>query len=79
MNANRGPNGVADRKSGRSVGDGMPRWVKIFGIVTAIAVVVFIGLHGGHGIGHQPHGGMMGHLAHVGVDAQVPGNGQQQP
>lgn len=76
MNANPDPNDVADRKSGRSVGDGMPRWVKIFGIVTAIVVVVFVGFHGGHGMGHQQHGGMLGHLAHVGIDAQVPENGQ---
>ena len=36
---------------------GTPRWVKIFGIVTVVLVLLFVALHlTGHGFGgHTPH------------------------
>ena len=42
---------------GRPASDGMPRWVKIFGIVAGVAVAGFAALHhAGGGMEHMTHG-----------------------
>ena len=51
------------KKSRRGAVHELPRWVRIFGVVAGIAVVVFVGVHvAGGGMGHMDHGGIAGYL-----------------
>jgi len=54
---------------------GLPRWVKVTGLIVAIAVlliVVMMLMGGGRGHGPQRHGGAGGATPPVGVAASVP-------
>ena len=47
-------NGEPKAASGRASAGTMPRWVKVFAIVGAVLVVLFVVLHlTGHGFGHH--------------------------
>jgi hypothetical protein len=48
----------------------MPRWVKVSGILAAVAVAVFAALH--HGSGEK------GHLAHGAMNTHAPPGGHAQ-
>jgi hypothetical protein len=46
----------------RRLNTGAPRWVKVFGIIVIVLVLLFVVLHvsghgfGGHGMNHMGHG-----------------------
>jgi hypothetical protein len=54
--------GKAATTAGPTPAHHMPRWVKIFGILAALAIAVFADLHHGGGMEHLTHGGMAQHL-----------------
>jgi hypothetical protein len=63
---------AAQQRTGRAA-DEMPRWVKIFGVVGAIAVAAFAVLHiAGGGMGHMAHGNMDAHSMSAGHHRDVP-------
>jgi hypothetical protein len=49
---------ASDERSGRAAGGGTPRWVKVFGVVALVLVVlaVVLLLVGGHGPGRHTGG-----------------------
>lgn len=59
---------MADPRSDSDIDDdtGTPRWVKVFGIISVVVVLLFLillftrGPHRGHG-GHRLHGSPSGH------------------
>jgi hypothetical protein len=41
----------------RRLSTGAPRWVKVFGIIAIVLVMLFVALHlSGHGMSHMDHG-----------------------
>jgi hypothetical protein len=59
---------------------GVPRWVKVFGIIALVLVVLFAvllltGRGGNHGPGRHSSGGVGGHT----TPASITAHGEQQP
>lgn len=64
-------NRAAGAKTGRGSAHEMPRWVKLFAAVAALAVIAFAVLHlTGGGMGHLAHGLTHGDMGAHGMPAE---------